>query len=183
LSISGTDGVSQLRVHSARILIAVFAAAELSAQSPPRSFIRVNQLGYLTDAPKTAVVCSLDQTTIGSFTVQDAGGRVVFGPRKAVASGAFGPCAQTHRLDFSAFRKPGRYTIVAGGTASPSIRIGRGIYAGAADTLLYYMREQRSGFNPLIKDSVHKYDGIIVDHPTRNGEYIAVSGGWADASE
>jgi hypothetical protein len=183
LSISGTDGVSQLRVHSARILIAVFAAAELPAQSPPRSFIRVNQLGYLTDAPKTAVVCSLDQTTIGSFTVQDAGGRVVFGPRKAVASGAFGPCAQTHRLDFSAFRKPGRYTIVAGGTASPSIRIGRGIYAGAADTLLYYMREQRSGFNPLIKDSVHKYDGIIVDHPTRNGEYIAVSGGWADASD
>jgi hypothetical protein len=183
LSISGTDGVSQLRVHSARILIAVFAAAELPAQSPPRSFIRVNQLGYLTDAPKTAVVCSLDQTTIGSFTVQDAGGRVVFGPRKAVASGAFGPCAQTHRLDFSSLREPGRYTIVAGGTASPSIRIGRDIYAGAADTLLYYMREQRSGFNPLIKDSVHKYDGIIVDHPTRNGEYIAVSGGWADASD
>ncbi|HVD59273.1 MAG TPA: glycoside hydrolase family 9 protein [Gemmatimonadaceae bacterium] len=172
-----------MRVHSARIFFIVFATAELSAQPATRSFVRVNQLGYLTDAPKTAVVCSLDQTTIATFTLQDGAGKVVFGPRKAVASGAFGPCAQTHRLDFSAFRKPGRYTIVAGGAASPSIRIGRDIYAGAADTLLYYMREQRSGFNPLIKDSVHKYDGVIVDHPTRNGEYIAVSGGWADASD
>jgi hypothetical protein len=57
------------------------------------------------------------------------------------------------------------------------------VYAGAADTLLYYMREQRSGFNPLIKDSVHRRDGIIVDHPTRTGQFVGVSGGWADASD
>jgi hypothetical protein len=45
------------------------------------------------------------------------------------------------------------------------------------------MREQRSGFNPLIKDSVHRRDGIIVDHPTRTGQFVGVSGGWADASD
>jgi len=89
----------------------------------------------------------------------------------------------THRLDFSALRKPGRYTIVAGGSASPPVRIDSRTYAGAADTLLYYMRQQRSGFNPIIRDSIHKHDGIIVDHPTRTGEFINVSGGWADASD
>jgi hypothetical protein len=161
----------------------MLTASALGAQSSQRSFVRVNQLGYPVDAPKTAVVCSLDSVTINTFTVQDQLGRVVFGPKKAEASGAFGPCAATHRLNFSSLRKPGRYTIVAGGAASPSVRIARDVYAGAADTLLYYMRQQRSGFNTLVKDSVHKRDGIIVDHPTRTGEYIAVSGGWADASD
>ena len=45
------------------------------------------------------------------------------------------------------------------------------------------MRQQRSGYNPFLRDSVHKRDGIIVDHPTRTGEFIQVSGGWADAAD
>src|SRR5258708_33113811 len=45
------------------------------------------------------------------------------------------------------------------------------------------MRELRCGFNLLIRDSVHRRAGLIVDHPTRSGEFIHVSGGWADASD
>lgn len=174
-----------LRFSLAPALLFIALTHTVSAKPVPhaRSFIRINQLGYLRDAPKTAVVCSLDEIVIRTFTIQDVSGRVVFGPNKAVSSGSFGPCAVTHRLDFSSLRKAGRYTIVAGGAASPPIRIDSDAYAGAADTLLYYMREQRSGFNPLIRDSVHRRDGIIVDHPTRTGEFIAVSGGWADASD
>ena len=63
------------------------------------------------------------------------------------------------------------------------VRVDARTYAGAADTLLYYMRQQRSGYNPTLRDSVHKRDGIIVDHPTRSGEFIPVSGGWADAAD
>ena len=170
-------------VGSALMFLALAHTMPAQPASPARNFIRINQLGYLPEAPKTAVVCSLDETVIRTFTIQDASGRRVLGPRKAVSSGSFGPCVATHRLDFSSLRKPGRYIIVAGGVASPLVRIDRNAYAGAADTLLYYMREQRSGFNPLIRDSVHRRDGIIVDHPTRTGEYIAVSGGWADASD
>jgi len=170
-----------------RVFFAAFvcaASSSIAAQPPAaRTYIRINQLGYRPESPKTAVACSLDSVSIKSFTVQDGSGRVVFGPRAAKASGAFGPCAATHRLDFSALRRPGRYTIVAGGSASPPVRIDSRVYAGTADTLLYYMRQQRSGFNPIIKDSVHRHDGIIVDHPTRTGEFINVSGGWADASD
>jgi endoglucanase len=164
---------------------AVIACGSIQAQTATtaRNYIRVNQLGYLPEAPKTAVVCSLDSVSIATFTVQDEEGRVVFGPRKTKSTGSFGPCMSTHRLDFSSLRKPGRYTIVAGGASSPPVRIDASAYAGAADTLLYYMREQRSGFNPVIRDSVHLHDAIIVDHPTRSGQFINVSGGWADASD
>ncbi len=164
-------------------LLVALVTTVATAQAPQRTFIRINQLGYLPDAPKTAVACSLDSTTITSFTLQDNQGHVVFGPKKAVASGSFAACAATHRLNFSAFQKPGRYVIVAGGTVSPPVNISAKAYEGAADSLLVYMRQQRSGFNTVVKDSIHKLDGRIVDHPTRNNEFINVSGGWADASD
>ncbi|MDO8501639.1 MAG: glycoside hydrolase family 9 protein [Gemmatimonadaceae bacterium] len=166
----------------ALLMLAAFAPS-LKAQAPQRIFIRINQLGYLPAGPKTAVACSLDSTAIRTFTLQDGEGRTVFGPRSAKTTGSFAACASTHRLDFSAFRKPGRYTIVAGSAVSPPVYITAKAYDGAADTLLVYMRQQRSGFNTVVKDSIHKYDGRIVDHPTRTNEFINVSGGWADASD
>src|SRR5690242_9671879 len=118
-------------------MLALIAAAALLADSGGRA-VRVNQLGYLPDGIKVAVACSLEKETVRSFTVTDSAGRVVYGPRRAQPGGAFAGCASTARLDFSALTKPGRYRVVAAGTASPLFRIGRDVYAGAADTLLYY---------------------------------------------
>jgi hypothetical protein len=132
---------------------------------------------------KVAVVCSLRPVEIATFHVEDARGRRVLGPRRTRDEGAFAACASTHRLDFSALRRAGTYRIVVGGVSSPPVRVRDDAYAGAADTLLHYMRQQRSGWNPLFRDSVHTKDGIIVDHPTRAGDTVFVSGGWADASD
>jgi hypothetical protein len=156
--------------------------ASLLAPAESSTVIRVNQVGYLPGAPKVAVACSLDSARIATFEVRDERGRVVYGPRRAERAPGFGPCVVTHRLDFTPLRRPGRYRIVAGELSSPSVRIGARVYDGGADTLLYYMRQQRSGWNPLFRDSVHTRDGIIVDSP-RAGQPIAVSGGWADASD
>ncbi len=165
-------------------MITLLATVMLGAApaSDSTTFIRVNQVGYRPDAPKVAVACSLDSVRIERFHVIDASDRVALRARSAERAAGFGPCASTHRLDFSALRKTGRYRIVAGSDTSPAFRIGANVYNGAADTLLYYMRQQRSGWNPLFKDSVHTRDGIIVDSP-RAGERVSVSGGWADASD
>jgi endoglucanase len=153
------------------------------AAADSTSFIRVNQVGYLPDAPKTAVVCSLDSVRIRTFTLKDSRGRVVLGPSPARASGGFGPCAVTHRLDFSRVRADGLYTIEAGTAVPVTVRIGASVYAGGADTLLFYMRQQRSGWNPLFKDSVHRFDGNVVDDTGRAVKFVRVTGGWADASD
>ena len=78
------------------MLIALLAAALAPADST--TFVRVNQVGYLPEAPKVAVACSLDSARLASFVVQDSAGRVVFGPRRAEPAAAFGPCRVTHRL-------------------------------------------------------------------------------------
>src|SRR5216117_1250530 len=146
--------------------------------------IRVNQLGYRPDAPKVAVLCALAPRKITGFRIMDGRNRTVFGPTAATATGQFGPCAVTYRLDFSALQRPGGYRIVAAEVTSSPVRIADDVYRGVADSLLAYLREQRSGYNPVFKDSVHqRSDGVLVDHPTRSSEFIPVSGGWADASD
>lgn len=151
-------------------------------------YVRVNQVGYLPDAPKAAVVCALDSVAVTSFELRDLAGNRVFTTSRVEAGDSWGACARAYRLDFSGFRAEGRYQIGAileGGdiALSPPIRIDRNAYAGAADTLLYYMRQQRSGYNPVFNRWVHTKDGIVVDDSARAGEFVNVTGGWADAAD
>jgi len=163
-------------------LVTTLLLAQVAAAAPGVPAIRVNQLGYLPDAPKVAVLCSLTAIEVADFTVTDAAGRIVL-RRAASPAKPFGPCVANYRLDFSAIRGAGDYRINAGGATSPLVRVRRDAYAGAADTLLYYMREQRSGYNPLFKTVVHTRDGIVVDDSARAGKFVPVTGGWADASD
>ncbi len=157
--------------------------AQIAAAPPPvTAAIRINQLGYLPDARKIAVLCALQKIEVDNFVIADAVGTRVL-ERPALAAKPFGPCVTTYRLDFSSIKKIGEYRISAGGISSPLVRIREDTYAGAADTLLYYMREQRSGYNPLFKTVVHTHDGIVVDDSARAGNFVPVTGGWADASD
>ena len=157
------------------------------AAAAPTLVVRTNQIGYRPDGPKVAVACALAPAGVRTFDVRDPAGRVVLGPRAAVAAGGFGPCAETYRLDFTEVRAPGRYRVVAhaaaGAVASRDVRVAADAYAGAADTLLVYMRQQRSGYNPYFRDSVHRLDGIVVDDSALAGRFVPVSGGWADAGD
>src|SRR5206468_11168407 len=91
--------------------------------------------------------------------------------------------AQSYRLNFTAFHKPGKYFLKAGTATSPSFVIGQQVYKGAADFCLRYMRQQRSGFNPFLKDSCHTHDGYTVYGPMPDSSFVDVSGGWHDASD
>ncbi|HEX5409493.1 MAG TPA: glycoside hydrolase family 9 protein [Gemmatimonadaceae bacterium] len=165
-------------------------AADVSsvvADTTPSLVVRTNQMGYLPNGPKIAVACALDSTRVTTFLVRDSTGRTVLGPRGVTVSGTFGPCTQTWRLDWSALRRAGRYTIIArtpgADISSRPARVDAHAYDDAANVLLSYMREQRSGYNPFFRDSVHTLDGIVVDDSARGGTFVPVSGGWADASD
>ncbi len=145
-------------------------------------WIRINQLGYAPQSSKVAVWCSKEQDTLKYFELVNAStGRVVFKHASGRAAGAYGPFRQTSRLDFSAFTTAGRYYLQAGGAKSPVFAISDDVYKGAADFCLRYMRQQRNGFNPFLKDSCHTHDGFPVYGP--DSVFVPVSGGWHDASD
>ena len=150
-------------------------------------WIRINQLGYQPYSVKVAVWCSKDNKGISTWELVDATSNIVILKGKIEKLfGAYGPFAQTARLNFTSFKKPGTYYLKAGTAISPQFRIADDVYKGAADFCLRYMRQQRSGFNPFLKDSCHTQDGYTLygkDAGLPDSTHIDVSGGWHDASD
>lgn len=161
------------------ILSFVMFSCALSAQS----WVRVNQAGYLPTDIKVAVLISQDEAE-GSFEVYDAiTDEIVFKGKGVSANASKWGMKRSFRLDFSSLSKDGGYYIKSNGAKSPVFRIGTDVYDGLADFLLVYMRQQRCGDNPFNGELCHQHDGYIVDHPTRSGEKIDVTGGWHDATD
>jgi endoglucanase len=164
-------------------LLACLLGLHAYAQEIP-SWIRINQLGYLPSSKKIAVWGSKGDASITIFRLVDsASGKTVYTGKASKPLGAYGPFKQTQRLDFSGFKKEGKYVLLAGNAKSPAFVINKDAYRGAADFCLRYMRQQRTGFNPFLKDSCHQYDGYTVYGPMPDSTHIDVVGGWHDASD
>ncbi len=148
------------------------------------AWIRINQLGYLPQSVKVAVLMSLDSIGVNDFDVVDAEtGKSVSNIDMVTPMGRYGNMQSTYRLNFTKLEKPGRYYIQVGKIKSPEFPINTNVYDGTADFVLNYMRQQRCGYNPFLKDSCHQHDGYIEYHPTKSGQWIDVRGGWHDAGD
>lgn len=150
------------------------------------SWVRVNQVGYLVDDPKIAVWISKEHHPCQAFQVVDTEtNEVVFTSSAILNTGKQAAFESSARLDFSALKTAGRYIVKTGNIESPAFRIGDDLYAGAAEIPLRYMRQQRCGYNPFLKDSCHRHDAISVGDPEgkRDGIYFNTTGGWHDASD
>lgn len=163
----------------------VLLVSLLNGQNKTNSWIRINQLGYTPQGVKAAVFASKESgNEVKTFELVDAQtSKVVL--RKPIGKnfGTYGPFISSFRLDFTRFKSPGNYYLQVGSTRSPRFEISADAYKGAADFALRYMRQQRSGFNPFLKDSCHTTDGFIVYGPIPEKTHIDASGGWHDASD
>lgn len=166
------------------LLLILLTAFTAHAQ---QKWIRINQLGYLPDGVKVAVWCSKTDETLRNWQLIDAKTKkIVTSGKPGEAFGAYGPFKQTYRIDFSKFNKPGTYYLQAGGAKSPEFSINNNVYDGAADFCLRYMRQQRTGFNPWLRDSCHTRDGYVLYGNSAgipDSAYVDVVGGWHDASD
>lgn len=165
-------------------VFAILSTILVSTSLWAASWIRINQLGYLPNATKVAVMLCNDVTNMDSFQVIDAfTGKVVLISREIVKTAPYGKMKSTFRLNFSHVSSPGTYYIKAGDAISDIFPVNGAVYNGTADYVLRYMRQQRCGYNPFLRDSCHVKDGYIVYHPTKTGQFLDVRGGWHDASD
>ncbi len=130
--------------------------------------------GYFTDGRKTAL-CSSQRR--GRFSLREAGtGKKVFSGRirkVRTATGEYG------LMDFSAVRRPGAYTIDAGGNRSEAFRIGDDIYSDSRWRVLNFIFCQRCGEAvPGIHGRCH--EDVYAVH---DGVRISYGGGWHDAGD
>lgn len=166
------------------VIIFLFSFSHKQADT---SWIRINLLGYKPTNVKVAIWCSKENKAIKTFQLIDAATKkIAFSASAGKPFGTYGPFTETYRLNFSAFKKPGSYYLQAGAAKSPVFQIGEDVYKGSADFCLRYMRQQRTGFNPFLKDSCHTHDGYVLygeKAGIKDSTHINVIGGWHDASD
>lgn len=160
----------------------------LSVIGQEKAWIRINQLGYVPDGKKIAVWVTKEKKSIRSFQVIEANsGKAIFKSKAGKEFGSYGPFSKGYRIDFSKLNTEGEYYLRSDdGTESPRVKIHKGVYEGTADFVLRYMRQQRTLFNPYLKDSCHTHDGFTMYASSAgmpDSTRIDVAGGWHDASD
>ena len=152
-------------------------------------YIRVNQIGYLSNDVKVPVY--LGDRSINDYDIVVTGpGGVSVKVDSVVEKGAWEPFSHTGRLYLTSLTNRGTYTIemtVKGerDTIRQSFYVGNDAYSRFSlnELPLNYMRQQRCGFNPIHGDSCHTGDGFRVLSGAMDGEIVDVTGGWHDASD
>jgi endoglucanase len=167
-----------------------------------RAYIRVNQVGYVSDAPKQAFLLSTADHAGGAFGLLDASGAVVYQGSIDADRGAWSArFGHVNQIDFDAFTTPGTYRIRAAGAISPSFEIGTGaaIFDQLIGNTLAFFQEQRDGSN-VDAGLLHRKPSHLNDaHATvyQSPDYVNgqlarplvpvgtanVEGGWFDAGD
>jgi endoglucanase len=124
-------------------LAGLVMAAAASAAPPPLHF-DLNQLGFLPDGAKLAIIGTSASGPL-EWQVMDEKGRV----RLSGTTQVYGPDPASghpvHRIDLSALRAPGTYRVVAGGSLSRAFRIDAGLYDRLRYDSLNYFYQTRAG--------------------------------------
>jgi endoglucanase len=172
------------------------------------AFVRVNQVGYPSTAPKRAYLMSTGNETGATFTVRQASdGAVVYSAPVGASLGSWSTrYAHVYGLDFDAVQAPGTYMISLAGrvpASSPPFAIApaQALYGAPLANALSFYENERDGpeYIPssLRSAPAHLNDQSAMTYLTPQvnatgefkgelaslGETIDASGGWWDAGD
>jgi endoglucanase len=155
--------------------------------------VRVNQVGYLPDFAKAAVVKSTSKEPLAWTLVDGANANVTSG--KTVPYGEDKAAGELdHFLDFTSVKAPGKgYRLRIDKDESAPFEIGRDIYKKLKYDALAFFYQQRSGIEiampyaggkQWVRPAGHLSDKSVPCAPEAKCSYsLDVSGGWYDAGD
>jgi endoglucanase len=183
------------------------AASQPSAGASGAAFVRVNQVGYPSGAPKRAYLMTTAATPGATFVVVDGAGAIAY---LGTAGGNLGRWSAKYPnvfpLDLSSVTAPGVYRIIVlwpATAVSPRFRIdgGTNVYSGALANTLRFYQVQRDGADfvrsalrnaPAHLNDRHAMtyatpkvdaDGVFRGDLKALGVRRNASGGWWDAGD
>lgn len=123
--------------------IALVAASSIGA-APPQAAIHLNQLGFLPDGAKRAIVAAASTTPL-RWTARDARGGVVASGKTLLIGDDAASGDHVHLVDLARLTAPGTYRLsVAGETSRPFV-VGADLYAPLAAAALHFFYQTRAG--------------------------------------
>ncbi|MBW3469975.1 glycoside hydrolase family 9 protein [Arthrospiribacter ruber] len=155
------------------------------AEKDEELYIRINQLGYLPEDSKIAVLFSHNTKPETIQLIQSRSDKLIkeIKPKRMEKEnwGGF----QYWEVDFSEIREEGEYFLQSkrSKTKSPVFKIGKNAFSNHQETLLEFMRQQRCGYNPTLDMVCHQKDGRTFFGPMPDSTFVDLSGGWHDAGD
>ncbi len=170
-------------------ILIVISLAPLAFLTPEAlaqvSHIRANQIGYLERDDKIAVAFSRTPLA-GDFSLVDSETQkaIYRAPLKALPASPWGgEFPYYYELNFSSVKTGGRYFLQLAQSGITSRTFSIGAYPSYQEDLLFFMRQQRCGYNPYLDTVCHQLDGRAFYAPLPDETFIDASGGWHDAGD
>ncbi len=189
-------------VLPAVLIPAAGPAAAAAATAVPQ--VRINQVGYVTGAPKVAYVMLPAAVERVRFEVITPGGVAYRGTSTDDLGSWNSGYRAIYQLNFSGLTTPGRYQVkvlAPAAAASPAFSIGSGsqLYGQLVDNAVRYFTSERDGpdVDPAVlsrqpanltdenaqvyADPAYDSDDNLIGTLKKTGGPVDVSGGWFDA--
>ena len=157
------------------------------ASTPPKAIhFRVNQMGYLPNEAKVAILFSHHKLNEKILLVAKDNHRTVatYRPIRTKAKG-WGTFEYYYEVDFSDISEEGDYFLRTKNKefTSQTIKISKWAYQHKSEKLLQFMRQQRCGYNPFFDVVCHQGDGRSFYGPMPDSTFVDATGGWHDAGD
>lgn len=168
------------------LLILLFGPSVFGSAVSENIHIRINQLGYLPEETKIALVFSNQRISEDFLLIAMDGQQSVMtiSPKRSKQKG-WGTFAYYYMLDFTEVSQEGEYFLQGEKTSAKSrpFKISKDAYLHKSEKLLAFMRQQRCGYNPFFDMVCHQRDGRSFYGPMPDSTFVDATGGWHDAGD
>ena len=155
----------------------------LISRAQPEVEFRVNLRGYPTTMPKKALILSRTILEQPIALLKNEKGEIINQYSGTPQGDAWHPFSHYYQIDFSDFQKKGTYYFELKGTMVVSQTFQIGPYPQWQEDVVSFIRTQRCGYNPFIRDFCHQKDGLSFFGKRPDSTRIDATGGWHDAGD
>lgn len=168
------------------ILLVLSTNCNVNLKAETEIYFRLNQVGFLTDENKTAII--LSNTNLDGHKVEVKNIRTNQTAYSQVLKNNLGPYGNfkfTYSFDFTTVTQTGEFLLEAGNRQSFPFAISNNVNKGIAELLLDFFKIQRCGYtNPELHNVCHIADATsIVDGKRTLQQSVDLTGGWHDAGD
>jgi hypothetical protein len=150
----------------------------------PETEIRINLQGYPTDASKKVLILSkkaLKTPQLDLVSAIDHSISATFTGKKS--NSAWEPFPFTYEIDFTSINHQGEYLFQLKDTDIKSKVFSIGPYPAWQNDVISFIRTQRCGYNPYVKEFCHQLDGLSFFGHRPDSTRMDATGGWHDAGD
>jgi endoglucanase len=169
-------------MNQLHLFIVFLIVLNLNSAAQDNIFLRMNQLGFLPEDEKSAVIISKKPLNDSNYYILSKSGKILFQDQFETSQLKFEGFNYCYLLNFSSFKDEGNFRLRLKGPKDTYFTIRNNIFNSVVDSLILFFQVQRCGpTDPLLHEPCHLSDATSV--PGYSESIVDATGGWHDAGD